>query len=844
MTNISFYGKPLTLYNLAKHVLDYTKVTEKHRDIWCDPLEENVKLYARHLYLKPRGTYKSTLYTVSFTINLLLQDWFDHDGKFTKRILVASATNELAQQFVGEIKQHLTENEKLHRIFGYNPVKRDNQQEVWLYPRVVKKEPNIKAKGALSSLTSEHYDIIICDDICFDDQTEVLTDKGWRYFKDLDQSEMILTLDKDGKAVYQHPVRYIEKPYNGEMIGIDHQTCNALMTPDHNVLFKHYRYPEYNLERANCIFGKYGYLKKDIDINGKSIQSITLPAVVYDNNYKESEKVIDVNAFIEFLGLYIAEGDLNSRNGNKYNAVRIVQSEKNAKTCRYIESVLDKLPYKYGIYKNSIGVNQYTINSTQLAEYLKQFGIGSLNKEIPRFVSELSKEQIRLFLHGHWMGDGSANNCGSIYYCTSSKKLADGLQELVLKSGYIANVSTTHQETITPQGNVYNNIAYRVHEFKKESKKSVPYIRPKNWYKEQYNGTVYCVEVPNHVIYIRRNGKGCWMGNCNNDDRESETVREKKKRWLQDLISILEPDGLLIVIGTRWHMDDLYQTIIDNNPKLPERDRYHIEIEAVVDENDNLLFPTIIDHEKIKSLKIEKGLVEYYSQYMNNPLPAETQLFALDKLHFYDEAQASLEKEYNFAYMDPALGSIGKGDNDLIVVLYCARKENTIYIRDSIITNTTTPDEVIKRMKELYDFYDCAYVGVESNGYQTLFAKSVREEDMIVSEVRSNKPKVVRIESIAPAVSSGKVRFRDDWKAKYPELIEQLIIYPVGKNDDVPDSIHGALKSGLGKLTGIKKEKLTGLVSSKTGLLRGKIYGRYSHEKAKEARGWRSRNRA
>ena len=203
-----------------------------------------------------------------------------------------------------------------------------------------------------------------------------------------------------------------------------------------------------------------------------------------------------------------------------------------------------------------------------------------------------------------------------------------------------------------------------------------------------------------------------------------------------------------------------------------------------------------------------------------------------------------LEKEYNFAYMDPALGSIGKGDNDLIVVLYCARKENTIYIRDSIITNTTTPDEVIKQMKELYIFYDCSYVGVESNGYQTLFAKAVREEDMIVSEVRSNKPKVIRIESIAPAVSSVKVRFRDDWKAKYPELIEQLIIYPVGKNDDVPDSIHGALKSGLGKLTGIKKEKLTGLVSSKTGLLRGKIYGRYSHEKAKEARGWRSRNRA
>lgn len=821
MTDIKYFGRHLTLYYLAKYVLGYTKVTPKHRDIWCDPLERNIKKYHRHMYLKPRGTFKSTLYTVSFAINLFVQDWFDNGGKFTKRLLVASATNELAEQFVGEIAQHLTENEELKKIFGYDPIKRVNQKEVWLHPRVVKKEPNIKAKGALSSLTSEHYDVIICDDICFDDQTEVLTNKGWRHFKDLDQSETILTLDKNGKATYQYPVRYIKKPYNGEMIGINHQTCNALMTPEHNVYFKHYRYPEYNLERANCIFGKYGYLKKDIDIDGEPILSITLPGVVYSNNYKESEKTIDADIFLEFLGLYIAEGDLNSRNDDKYNAVRITQSEKNVKACKYIESVLDKLPYKYGIYKNNTGVNQYTINSTQLAEYLKQFGIGSLNKEIPRFVSGLSRRQIRLFLYGHWMGDGSVTNYGSIYYCTSSKQLADGLQELVLKSGYIANVTTLQQETTTPQGNVYNNIAYRVHEFKKDSKKSVPYIRPKNWYKKQYNGTVYCVEVQNHVIYVRRNGKGCWMGNCNNEDRESETVREKKKRWLQDLISILEPDGLLIVIGTRWHSDDVYQKIIDDNPKLPDSMQYHIEIEAVMDENENLLFPTIIDKIKIIALKIEKGLVEFYSQYMNNPLPAETQLFSVEKMSFYDESTESLEKEYNYAYIDPALGSLGKGDTDLIVVLFGARKGNHIFIRDCIITNTQTPDVVIKEMKKKYKQYKCTYVGVESNGYQTLFAKEIREQGMVVSEVRNNKPKNVRIESIEPSVSSGKILFRDDWKRFYPTLIEQMVIYPVGKNDDVPDAVHGLATAGIKKLSGVRKEKLAKLVSSRTRLLSG-----------------------
>ena len=28
-----------------------------------------------------------------------------------------------------------------------------------------------------------------------------------------------------------------------------------------------------------------------------------------------------------------------------------------------------------------------------------------------------------------------------------------------------------------------------------------------------YSGPVYCVNVKNHIIYIRRHGKGCWCGN-------------------------------------------------------------------------------------------------------------------------------------------------------------------------------------------------------------------------------------------------------------------------------------------------------------------------------------------
>ncbi|MBI2038387.1 MAG: GDP-mannose 4,6-dehydratase, partial [Candidatus Nealsonbacteria bacterium] len=29
----------------------------------------------------------------------------------------------------------------------------------------------------------------------------------------------------------------------------------------------------------------------------------------------------------------------------------------------------------------------------------------------------------------------------------------------------------------------------------------------------KYNGEIFCCTVPNHVLYVRRNGKACWSGN-------------------------------------------------------------------------------------------------------------------------------------------------------------------------------------------------------------------------------------------------------------------------------------------------------------------------------------------
>jgi len=47
-----------------------------------------------------------------------------------------------------------------------------------------------------------------------------------------------------------------------------------------------------------------------------------------------------------------------------------------------------------------------------------------------------------------------------------------------------------------------------------------------------YSGVVYCVEVPNHIIFVRRNGKACWCGNCEAMGKKGEE-RVKKNYDLE-----------------------------------------------------------------------------------------------------------------------------------------------------------------------------------------------------------------------------------------------------------------------------------------------------------------------
>ncbi|MCD6149064.1 hypothetical protein J7J18_06860 [bacterium] len=76
----------------------------------------------------------------------------------------------------------------------------------------------------------------ISDDVtCYDEATKVLTDRGWKFFKDLDGTERLLSINPDDltQVEWLKPVAYQTFEYDGEMIHFEGYQTDLLVTPDH-----------------------------------------------------------------------------------------------------------------------------------------------------------------------------------------------------------------------------------------------------------------------------------------------------------------------------------------------------------------------------------------------------------------------------------------------------------------------------------------------------------------------------------------------------------------------------------------------------------------------------------
>ena len=289
---------------------------------------------------------------------------------------------------------------------------------------------------------------------------------------------------------------------------------------------------------------------------------------------------------------------------------------------------------------------------------------------------------------------------------------------------------------------------------------------------------------------------------CNIDDRESPAIRGKKKRWFQDLVSVLAPEGELVVVGTHWHFDDVYSFIINElNPQLPPRFKYFVQRESCYTDDGKPRFPKILSQKRLEAYRIEKGPLLFACQYLNQPIPTEHQIFKLEALHTVPKSGIDLQRAEAFAFCDP---SLGVSDYSAIVTIVKHNHSWTVFHCDlSRLPHSRLIDKII----ELHAFFNYKVIGIEANSLGKAKSDTELSNFELVLKERQNKiglnvpykliwhnaPKLARIESIEPHFSSGQLQFLDSWNQDYPELIEQLVHFPLAAHDDGPDALAGVI---------------------------------------------------
>lgn len=404
-----------------------------------------------------------------------------------------------------------------------------------------------------SIIVSVYKDLMLYDKLreCFDVETELLTNQGFKKYKEIidETTQQILPnikvasyLENKDKIEYVTPTNSVIKDFNGKMKYFHGEKLDCMVTPNHRIYSskktkKGWQPYEINLAK-NMDNGSFYKFKTRAEFNNLN----TLTEVNIGNDIS-----IPIETYLKFAGYVVSEGciyiknrkDKRCRDDYEFTEHKVITSQLPTSPCyndmKNTFSLLanacgKKLSENYTITKSGFSITspkeiwQGIIHGKNLTLHCaEQFGIDgqvdSYHKRIPRWILDLNPELQRIMLSTLIAGDGSIikskheNGSTTAYrYNTVSKQLADDVYEMVYKCGFTPNLHITKRPnrdfeeyvvlwSDSNYGNeptIYNNPKYTGGKISDVD----------------YNDKVWCVEVPSGLVVTRRNGRISIQGQC------------------------------------------------------------------------------------------------------------------------------------------------------------------------------------------------------------------------------------------------------------------------------------------------------------------------------------------
>ncbi len=361
---------------------------------------------------------------------------------------------------------------------------------------------------------------------CVPPGTTIFTRSGWKPIEDIAHDEIIASLNLETNIVEWQQItkKIVSEPTRSRMIRVrNEKSFDFTVTSNHRVLL---------WDR----FGKPFYATAE-DVHTGNVRDLNHCSVSYRGQWTGDDPgtitigdfQIDAMTWAAFLGIYISEGscDGTKRGNSVCNKVTIAQ--KDPEKVEHIRELLASTPWDWKSYVNSNGAVNFVTNNAALHEHLYPLG-NSHQKRIPAYAKVWSPSLLTEMLEWMMLGDGSnrkswterAKQRGPILrgVYTTSEQLAKDVEEIFYKIGtgcYIQEIimptckapdhATTGRMILAENKQPIFHIAERVANRNSLDKR---FLKTEAF---DYEGIVYCVEVPNGNWLMKQGDKVCWTGN-------------------------------------------------------------------------------------------------------------------------------------------------------------------------------------------------------------------------------------------------------------------------------------------------------------------------------------------
>ncbi len=295
----------------------------------------------------------------------------------------------------------------------------------------------------------------------------------------------------------------------------------------------------------------------------------------------------------------------------------------------------------------------------------------------------------------------------------------------------------------------------------------------------------------------------------NSDEAQSDTRRRAVHQWFLSTSSTrLSPAGVVVVIATRWHQEDLIGQLLHDASKGGEDYRV-VRLPGIAQEQDLLgrdhgtaLWPERFSRNWLRARYDSYASSGYlwmwealYQQHPPSLLHAEFPREWFDESHWFDDWPRGEDILFRVMALDPSLGQHSTSDFSALVM---AMLDNRGQLWVDADLERRNASEICDHAVALGQHFAPLGFAVEANQFQTLLASEIAERSrasgmsLPIYPIVNSLPKRTRIRSLTPLLAGGDIRFRRTPGTRL--LVEQLRLFPIGPYDDGPDALEMAVR--------------------------------------------------